>query len=143
MTTFHELVQSFGLEGRPGLAADAVMNDLRLTDHQRSVLSGIIYEACALIDRHRVRRMEIENRPGRIADVNGDRARLMLETFALGDGRRVAWGEATVADHKARIELLAKLRDGIAASIQRHQEAIDELLAAGVSCLNDLQVVAA
>lgn len=63
----------------------------------------------------------------------------LRDKFALGDGRWVSWGEATVAEHGERIEYLGAKRDGIEQTMSRHQLAIERITSAGVSCLNELQ----
>lgn len=69
---------------------------------------------------------------------NGDAVNNFLqETFALGDKRRVSWGEATVDDHRQRMVMLCKLRDGINNTIRRHRTAIEVLEQAEVNCLNE------
>jgi hypothetical protein len=67
--------------------------------------------------------------------------KLLRESFALGDGQRVAWGEATAEQHEQRIAFLAKQRDGLAATMERHRRALEIIRAAGASCLGEaLQV---
>lgn len=58
--------------------------------------------------------------------------------ISLGDGFSTSWGAATVEQHRQRIAFLEKLREGIAATIQRHEEAIRLIEGAGVTCLNEL-----
>ena len=64
-------------------------------------------------------------------------AELVDKYFATGDGW-VRWGEATVEDHQARIAFLKKMRTGIDATIERHEEAIKKIIEAGVTCLDEL-----
>lgn len=64
---------------------------------------------------------------------------LIEHTFALKDGRRVLWGEATVQDHEERISLIDGQIVGLRATIKRHAEAIDLIREAGVSCLNEIE----
>lgn len=77
------------------------------------------------------------------AGSSGDRTSYLSERFATGDGRYVRWGEATVADHTMRVEMLAKLRGGIDATIGRHLEAIELLNTTGARCLDETTAVAA
>lgn len=79
---------------------------------------------------------------GPTVDVSGARAELLASSFPLGDGRWVTWGEATIADHEARIDFLAKQRDGIVATIGRHADAIDTIKEAGVACLREIEEAA-
>ena len=77
------------------------------------------------------------------ADPLGARMKLLAETFALPDGRRVAWGEATIDDHRERIEMLNKLAGGINETISRHEQSIADIVAAGVKCLAEIEGMAA
>ncbi|MFI2663193.1 hypothetical protein [Micromonospora carbonacea] len=63
---------------------------------------------------------------------------LLASFFALGDGRQVSWGDATVADHRQRIELLVRGMAGTAETAARHAAAIRMIEEAGVSRLGDL-----
>lgn len=64
---------------------------------------------------------------------------LLAARIKLGDGSGgVTWGQATVAEHQQRIAFLAKLRDGIDQTIERHREAIALLSESGAACLDDL-----
>lgn len=63
---------------------------------------------------------------------------LFKDRFALGDGLGgVEWGKATIEQHRTRIAMLEVLRDGIHATIQRHEEAITIIETAGVTCLEE------
>ena len=122
--------------------ASAICARLQLTTRQREVLWPLILEQCRMIARNEVRRLEKVAKPhrvGRPSDSIADRKQVMAETFTPGDGRRVLWGEATIADHEMRIAFLKKMRTGLDATMQRHEEAIKLLRASGASCLNDLQ----
>lgn len=50
----------------------------------------------------------------------------------------VLWKDATVADHRERIEFLRRKVAGIEATVRRHEWAITTITAAGVTCLADL-----
>jgi hypothetical protein len=69
-------------------------------------------------------------------------AELLGASFALGDGRTVTWGEATLDDHEQRIELLFGNVSGNLATIAVHERAAELLRSAGASCLNDMKVAA-
>lgn len=61
------------------------------------------------------------------------------QTFRLGDGTPpVSWGAATLDQHRQRAALLTRMRNGLNASIGRHEAAIDLLERTGVACLNDV-----
>lgn len=121
--------------------ASAICTRLRLDAVQRATLWSIILDHCRTIDRNNVRRIEKTVKPARVGqpvDPTAARSDFMDKTFTPGDGRRVLWGEATIKDHEMRIDFLAKHRDGIDTTIQRHREAIELLKASGASCLNEL-----
>lgn len=65
------------------------------------------------------------------------------EKFNLGEGFVVQWGKATVEQHRRRIAMLAKLRNGLSESIRRHEYAIQLLEQSGASCLDEIKVIAA
>lgn len=69
--------------------------------------------------------------------------RLNGHMFAVGDGQRVRWELATVAQHRQRIDMLLRLRRGLEETIERHHAAIDAIEAAGVSCLAEVPETAA
>lgn len=63
---------------------------------------------------------------------------LLGSLFALGDGRRVTWGAATVGEHQQRIQLLLGNAAGNVEAAARHQAAITLIERAGVSCLGEV-----
>lgn len=67
---------------------------------------------------------------------------LLGSEFALGDGRRVTWGEATVEDHEDRVEMLKKNIAGNAETAARHIRAIEMIKNNNVNRLADLEAVA-
>lgn len=67
---------------------------------------------------------------------------LLASTFALGDGRQVTWGEATVEDHKTRIKLLETNAVKNLETAAKHQAAINMLEEAAASTLSDFMVAA-
>lgn len=69
-------------------------------------------------------------------------AELLAASFALGDGRSVTWGDATVSDHLTRIELLRRQVMGGAETMARHEAAIDLIVSTGADCLNGVREVA-
>jgi hypothetical protein len=63
----------------------------------------------------------------------------LLETaFALGDGQRVTWGDATVEQHEQRIRFLTTQAAGTLETASRHQAAIGMIREASAMCLRDL-----
>ena len=78
--------------------------------------------------------------PGTIESIRlksaGELRELLESRFALGNGERVTWGEATIPQHLMRISMLEKKVAGINQTIGHHQEAIEMIKAAGSDCLN-------
>lgn len=64
--------------------------------------------------------------------------RFLELSFALGDGERVTWGEATIEQHERRIAMLKKQVKGTVRTIRRHEEAVRRLREAGAMCLAEL-----
>jgi len=124
----------------PHEIAEEMISKLRKAD-----LVGLLAGAIASMQRTRVRKLEMSAfapataervaeafaRPDPIQALRG-------ETFRLGNGREVSWDEATIADHRHRIDMLERIRAGIGATIQRHHEAIQRIESAGVTCLAEL-----
>lgn len=128
-------------------AAGALLDDLKVTGRARDALFAIVVEAVLIQRRHQTRRVErraFTRRPELGAhDQVLARKELAAESFALGDGRRVRWLEATVDDHQERIEMLRKKADGLRHSIRFHEVAIAQIQKAGVRCLAELKEWAA
>lgn len=68
---------------------------------------------------------------------------LLASPFAVGDGRIVTWGSATVADHEARAEMLSKMAAGTLETAAMHARAIEHIRTAGVETLADVTAVPA
>ena len=67
----------------------------------------------------------------------------LSELFALGDGQKTTWGEATIEQHEQRVRMLRLMKEGIEKTIERHEMAIQELRGRKLACLNDLVRLAA
>lgn len=95
------------------------------------------------IERHASQPMNEANPSGVAAEVrslNLLRAELLASSFAV-DGKRgrVLWGEATVADHEARIAYLTTKLVGLRTTISKHEEAVALIKSKRrAKCLNDL-----
>ena len=63
---------------------------------------------------------------------------LFSTPIALGENESALWGSATVEQHRQRIAMLSKIRDGIDSTIRRHTQAIEIIEDAGVTCLNEV-----
>ena len=67
------------------------------------------------------------------------RDKLLKQSFAIGDGRMVMWGEATVADHIARVQFLSAMVDGLRETAGKHQLAVSLIEnTPRAKCLNDV-----
>lgn len=65
--------------------------------------------------------------------------RLRGQTFALGDGTRIQWEKATIAQHEQRIAMLKAQVAGKQETIRKHEEVVSLLRGAGANCLEDLE----
>jgi hypothetical protein len=63
---------------------------------------------------------------------------LLSGYFALGDGRRVTWGDATLDDHAQRVNQLMSHAQGTVETAVRHQAAIEMIRDAGVHTLREV-----
>jgi hypothetical protein len=70
-------------------------------------------------------------------------AELLGSDFALADGTRVTWGEATVEQHEERAAMFQRNAVANAEGAARHLHALEALKFAGRETLNDLVGVAA
>lgn len=71
-------------------------------------------------------------------DVAVEWTREILTTeFALSDGTRVTWGEATADQHLARVSMLHDHAAANAHAASRHEAALQALADSGARCLND------
>lgn len=67
-----------------------------------------------------------------------DLRQLLAESFVIDDGTRVRWGEATVEHHQRRAAMMRNLADRNIADAARHERAIEMILQAGVTCLDEV-----
>lgn len=65
-------------------------------------------------------------------------AALLAGEFALPDGTRVSWADATAAQHGERADQLESLAAGDMATATIHRQAINDLRDAGVATLGEL-----
>lgn len=63
---------------------------------------------------------------------------LLLSTFTLKDGRKVSWGEATVAQHLERIKIFTDQADINMQGAERHRQAIRDIKHHKAACLDDV-----
>lgn len=126
---------------------DAAMNALKIlkvTEPALSMLSPLVIRDVQIFRRSATHATEAEVPMPEPASKDASktspllRAELLAETFALGDGRRVRWGEATEEDHAARIEFLTRQIRGTQQTIGRHASAIDLLREHEAKCLDQI-----
>ena len=143
--TYREWLAQFDHEDH-GKAAVEALDDLgRLSGRARELLLPIVTEAILMERRKAVSLVERSVPVSMIFNGEtslGQRAKRLEQTFALGDGRRVSWAEATVPDHRERIAYLEVHMRGVMMTVSRHSEAIEAIEAAGVSCLAEIGVAA-
>ena len=72
-------------------------------------------------------------------DLLAERRKLVDESFALPDGRRVRWLDATAADHRARAEWQRSKAKGHIDDAERHEVAASVIEEFNVSCLAEIQ----
>jgi hypothetical protein len=65
--------------------------------------------------------------------------KLLAVEFALPGGKRVAWGEATIAQHRARVKFDKGQIGGLLEDAAQHESAIETIRAGHVQRLNDLR----
>lgn len=123
-------------------AAKKLLRALHVPGPAITILLPVIANAVRLVVRDGTREAEravFSPEANSAEATSATRTGFLANTFALPDGRWVTWGEATIADHAARIEYLEKLRGGIELTIGRHRDTIERLTGAGASCLNELE----
>jgi hypothetical protein len=139
--------QRIAAEVRAGRTPEEVAADLSVTATPDDV-AELIEEKARIIGRAEVRERESDAFRERFRDIAAGAPitiapsvtmrQLFNEKFSLGSGEVVTWGQATVAQHALRIEMLGKIRAGIDETIGRHREAIRMIEANGVSRLEEI-----
>lgn len=142
MSDYREWLDSFDEFEDEGKAAEEALNDLgRLSSRSRELLWPVLKDAFWVHRRSKTRSVERRISLGSVysGESSVDQRRVRLErTFALPDGRRVSWAEATEEDHLARIAYLEKHVSGIRQTMGEHQRAVDLIREHGVSCLAEI-----
>lgn len=139
--TFEELVVEVA-DGDPASTAAKVLRRLKVGGLAAKMLAPVVAFYVLNMQRSSTRRVEYEAaRSGGMTSAHA-RSLVMAESFAIGGGKFVTWGAATVEQHRARISLLVAHRDGVTLTIARHTEAIDVIVAHGVECLDQVEVAA-
>lgn len=149
MTAWEVLASFAAVHDDDGDAAEAYLKAIGVRPSAAEQLHPVIEWAIAHQRRRDVRTVERaafgsrRRTLGNVVDSVGERKRLLDASFALGDGRFVRWGEATIADHEARVAFLEAHVAGVRTTIDRHLEAVALLHAHGVTCLDELTEAAA
>lgn len=127
----------------PETAADSLLAKTRKVDLATFVRPLLVIYA-RQCERKDTRRQE-EEADIRLAhgeDPISVRRKLSECTFSLPDGRRVAWLDASAEDHRSRADWQRHHATACLSDASRHDDAADEIDAAGVSCLRDLETAA-
>lgn len=101
-------------------------------------LTALIAEEFGRIRRAEARMIEVEEisaqtrAPGEWSD------RLRQNLVALGRSQMTSFGQMTVEQHRIRLAMLVKQREGLDRTIRLHEEAIRDIEAAGVRCLDEI-----
>lgn len=65
-------------------------------------------------------------------------AELLDSTFALADGSRVTWGDATADQHRERVDMFRRNALANLEGAARHEQAIDALMESGAKSLRKM-----
>jgi hypothetical protein len=65
-------------------------------------------------------------------------AELLVTEFALGDGTKVTWGEATIEQHEIRLDIFTSNAHANLEGAARHAHAIDAIRMAGAARLDEV-----
>lgn len=127
----------------PDEAADRVLGSVAKAQLAALVRPLLVLEANR-VARSLVRGIEreMDDRIAHGEDPISVRRKLSAETFALPNGTRVAWLDATAADHRARARWQMKLAGACSADADRHLAAALAIEAAGASCLREIESAA-
>ena len=128
-------------------AATALLVDLKVNTKASAALKPVVAWAVGTQRRSEVRNIQRAARAPRrglgfTADSILARKKALETMMAMGDGRRVRLGAATVEDHRAYIGMLERNVVGLQDTIRFHEELIVQIEAAGVVCLDDIEVAA-
>lgn len=142
--TFRDLVEELWSEDHQ-ITAKKIADRLKLSTEARKVLMPVIGNSCRIVHREVARHIEHSYDPSvdraihPDADTIEERTKFLGSWFMLGTtGEKVYMADATVAQHRARIEFLDSLRIGITQTINMHLAVIVRITEAGVTCFGDL-----
>ena len=126
----------------PDETAAAVFDAVACPAKWRELFYKVVRDECRRQARNLVRHIEAtgghrrdDTHTGSAA--GGSRTAFLATKFYNGE-KYVTWGEATTVDHEGRIASLSRLAGGINTTIGRHRDAIERIVARGVTCLDEL-----
>jgi len=142
--SLNELIKAHA-SADPTAAALAVFADLGCPPKWQEVFFSLVRHECRNQYRATVRDLEAE--PTTVVTTSESKtdpsARSEFLTYHFYNGEKwVLWDTATVDDHEKRIAYQLTLRNGIDRDIEKHRWAIQQITAAGVTCLADLNEAA-
>ena len=149
MSKFSDMVAA-QRDDTPADAASSILTKLKVSSEARAVLLPVIINAVATFHRGKVRRIErvaagitvgVDDEAPEITRHEA-RMKLARETFVTAEGECVRWGQATVAQHMSRIEMLHRQAYGLEVSIDLHHAAVADIERHGVTCLDEIRVMA-
>jgi hypothetical protein len=116
-------------------------------DQLIKLLKPLLRQRVSIIRRNMTR--QVERAVGRISSAKTlgpqdpdqllARKELLRAGFFAGKGRWVSWAEATVQDHRDRIDFLKSYQVGISKTIKLHEESVRLIESRGVSCLGEIE----
>lgn len=132
--------------GDPDETTNCVFEKLGVPDEWRTVFHGVVRHACWDHARSLIRPIERGVDPATNENQGGsdnpslDRASFIKRYTHVNDEiGTVLTDQMTVEHHRLRIEYLEKYKTGIDRTIKWHTLAIEQITAAGVCCLADLE----
>lgn len=128
----------------PESAADRVLIELDCETLRRLIRPALVWIAKnAARANTRAQEEEVDHRIEAGEDPVSARRKLSEDGFYPARGEPwVSWLDATVEQHQARIDWQTTLTSAIQRDIARHRKAIEDIIAAGVTCLRDLGAAA-
>ena len=146
MKDLNELIDEYRCTD-PADTTRAIFDAVRLPDRYRQLFFAVVRDEC----RRTARAHTVASFSDTTDDHSGHdthklsvvgRVGFLTENIYCGaEHGYIPLGEMTVEHHQARIVFQASLANGIQRDIQRHQDWIDEIVEANVSCLNDLHPI--
>ena len=149
MSNIHDLIRTHECDD-PADTAAAVMDSIGLAKKHRELFFGLLRDECRRLARSATRIAERSNAVGQkhrdthVSDADGEimsRAQWLARNTYNGE-EYVCVGEMTVDDHRKRAAYLSAMAGGLNRTADRHLAWAEQLEAAGVRCLNELEAAA-